>query len=457
MESKTPVSGEVPTALPGFEEEDAREKLLLEATTEEPDSEAEEEDDDLTPSDESAKPKKRGWQVLRTLGAFALFVCILALAVSWFFGMGWFSEQKPRPISRDVLKDALNSPATEDEKLKMALSMVAAKAPASSGIAENAPSSDEDPSASDKLASTTAIPTGISEIGADRTNPIPVANAMQNSPGVADQRVVPEVVSTETKTPAAVRDKGLNISTGLKNVSDEARGRSLFFGISKKIVEADKSGMNTEPLAVQRAVPSAAVANPTIPFGTLLPVRLVGSIYTFRNSGGFVRMELTRPIDGKGYSYPAGTTLVGNVRGGESIRAFVTIIGLIDPVSGELVRFGGELLGRDGGSGIEGRRRKLTSGWSRFFSGLKDTAASVLGSVGTFRSGRSGSTVILSEPIRKGSESMSEDLSDALLKNGKDDTFIEVLAGANGYVLVTGLPENSSAVANELRPGVGNR
>lgn len=162
-------------------------------------------------------------------------------------------------------------------------------------------------------------------------------------------------------------------------------------------------------------------------------------------------MELTRPVEGKGYSYPAGTTLVGNVRGGESVRAFVTIIGLIDPVSGELVRFAGELLGRDGGSGIEGRRRKLTSGWSRFFSGLKDTATSVLGSVGAVRSG---GTVILSEPIRKGSESMSEDLSTAILKNGKDDSFIEVLAGASGYVLVTGLPDKPFGVTNQLRPEV---
>ena len=80
-------------------------------------------------------------------------------------------------------------------------------------------------------------------------------------------------------------------------------------------------------------------------FGSLLPVRLIGAIYTLRNSGGVVRMELTQPVEGKGYSYPAGTTLIGNLRGGESVRAFVNVIGLIDPVSGELVKFTGELIG----------------------------------------------------------------------------------------------------------------
>ncbi|QQS33004.1 MAG: hypothetical protein IPM50_00005 [Acidobacteriota bacterium] len=132
--------------------------------------------------------------------------------------------------------------------------------------------------------------------------------------------------------------------------------------------------------------------------------------------------------------------MIGNVRGGESVRAFVTRRS-DHSASGELVKFGGELLGRDGASGIEGKRRRLTSQWARFFDGLKETASSVLSTVGALRSG---GPVILSEPIRRGSEAMSEDISTALLKNGKEDTFIEVPAGANGYVLVTDLPKNSS-------------
>jgi hypothetical protein len=40
---------------------------------------------------------------------------------------------------------------------------------------------------------------------------------------------------------------------------------------------------------------------------------------------------------------------------------------------------------------------------------------------------------------------MSEDLSDALIGGSKENTFIEVSAGSNGYVLVTDLPDTSSA------------
>jgi len=182
----------------------------------------------------------------------------------------------------------------------------------------------------------------------------------------------------------------------------------------------------------------------------LLPVRLVGAIYTLRNSGGVVRMELTQPIEGKGYSYPAGTTLIGNLRGGESIRAFVTVVGLIDPVSGELVRFTGELMGTDGASGISGDRKRITGKWARFFRGLKDTAGSILGSVGSLRSG---GTVILSEPLRRSSERLSEDTSQSIFGDEREDTFLEVLAGTSGYVLITQLPEATTANTTAIRTG----
>jgi hypothetical protein len=444
MEANPNISVEIPTALPGFEDEEAREKLLLETTVEGGDGEADDEEIDL--EKESAKPKKRRWQVLRTFAGFAVFVCLLAVAVSWFFGIGWFSETKPQPVSRGQ-KDAQTAPVTEDEKLKMALSMVAAPAPITTGNSEALPVSDESPEDTGAEGLKTDMPDMVTGVDTDMKistgdrQSYSLPSAVEN---VTDRSVSSDNVPVRKETPSTAKQKAAD--------SDSARGRSLFFGISRKAAQE-----NEAPKPTRTEVPRTSLAEPSrpsqIPFGTLLPIRLVGSIYTLRNSGGFVRMELTRAIEGKGYSYPAGTMIVGNVRGGESARAFVTIAGLIDPVSGELVRFSGELLGRDGGSGIEGRRRNLTSQWSRFFRGLKDTAASVLGSVGAIRSG---STVILSEPIRRGTESMSEDLSGALLKNGREGTFLEVAAGSNGYVLVTGLPENSPAAAvNRPDPEAG--
>ncbi|HMO82472.1 MAG TPA: hypothetical protein PKD24_16985 [Pyrinomonadaceae bacterium] len=450
MESKTPISDEIPTALPGFEEDDAREKLLLETTEEDQDGEAD--DEDLAFGDETVEPKTRRWQILRTLAGFAVFVCILAVAVSWFFGMGSFSEQEPQPVSRNAQKDTPTSPAAEDEKLKMALSMVAERSPVS-GSLDDPLALEEEAAVSGKPRAATDFSGDISTSKPDQIDPVSLDDRPQYSLPSVNPNAAKNNIAPAAAAPEMVREKAPNISAGNKDVSDEARGRSLFFGISKKPVQTAESHKIADAAVNKTVLPEATLAR-AIPFGTLLPVRLVGSIYTFRNSGGFVRMELTRPVEGEGFLYPAGTTVIGNVRGGESVRAFVTIIGLIDPISGELVRFGGELLGRDGGSGIEGRRRRLTSQWSRFFSSLKETASTVLGSVGAIRSG---STVVLSEPIRRGSESMSEDLSDALLKNGKDNTFIEVSAGANGYVLVTTLPENASAGPKEVGPEAGGR
>lgn len=435
MESNTEISNDVPTALPGFEDDDAREKLLLESAEVELPALETDDDNETALADEKGKSKKRGWRVMRTIAGFAVFIGILAFAVAWFFGMGWFAKPQAQAVNRSGQKDSPTSPVTEDEKLKMALSMVAANDAKTNGtpgvgiepeattptIGSSVPAIDPMGFGQDSRAKTSApaasepayqLPTPVDTPG-QKTSASPPAKNEQQSP-------IAKVSSTEAST--------------------EAPGRSLFFGVARKspIPIIPVSGVATpgQPVSVKDAPRKG------IPFGTLLPVRLVGSIYTLRNSSGLVRMELTRSVEGEGYSYPAGTTVIGNVRGGESTRAFVTIVGLIDPVSGELVKFGGDLLGTDGASGIEGKRRRLTSQWVRFFNGLKETASSVLGSVGALRSG---STVFLSEPIRRGSETMSEDLSDALLKNGKEDSFLEVSAGANGYVLVTDLPNASIA------------
>lgn len=448
METTTVDSTDVPTALPGFEEDDAREKLLLENSSDEPEDAADEECDDV--EEPASRPHRRRWRVVRTLAAFAVFVLFLVVAVAWFFGMGWFSTPKTDAVNRSGPRNAQSTaPVTEDEKLKMALSMVGPASPAS----VTAVHPDGSPLPVDITQS--GIPAGKGDV--DDIPPKAGSDQDTNAPTERKESYILPLTGEDSASKqersgaskSVTTEKGTrSVSASKVNDSDDARGRSLFFGIMKN------SSVNDErsrvPGAESPKATSAIPASPgEIPFGTMLPVRLVGSIYTLRGSGGFVRMEMTRPVEGKGYSYPTGTMIVGNVRGGESVRAFVNVVGLIDPVSGELVRFSGELLGRDGSSGIEGKRRNLTSQWARFFRGMKDTAASVLGSLGAVRSG---GTVILSEPLRRGTESMTGDLSGAILKNEREDTFLEVAAGSNGYVLVTGLPENSTSPDSRSTP-----
>lgn len=437
MESKTQID-DIPTALPGSEDEDAREKLLLETVT--TDSDIEDDEEPLRLAEENGAPKRRGWKVMGTVAGFMIFVGILAFALSWFFGMGWFAETKPQPVSRNASKETQTAPVTEDEKLKMALSMIAVNDSKANGVSE--------PQTIDSDERSSAAGTSVLD-----SEPLGSAlNASDVSTKETAKRERPYALASSVDAPtlnitAPTRTKNELITTATSQTrsSGDTPGRSVFFGVTKSSTERaiSKSAENTAlPISINDS------AGKGIPFGTLLPVRVIGSIYTFRGSGGFVRMELTRPVEGNGFSYPAGTKVIGNVRGGESSRAFVTIIGLIDPVSGDLVKFAGELLGADGASGIEGKRRRLTRQWARFFNGLKETASSVLGSVGALRSG---GTVILSEPLRRGSESMSEDFSGALLNGSKENTFIEVSAGSNGYVLVTDLPETSPAPANKSR------
>ncbi|KXJ97985.1 MAG: hypothetical protein UZ17_ACD001002875 [Acidobacteria bacterium OLB17] len=449
MEKITVDSADVPTALPGFEEDDAREKLLLENSSDETEAASDEEIDDA--DEPTAKPHKRSWQVLRTFAAFAVFVCILVGAIAWFFGMGWFSKPQTQAVNRTSnQKDApTTGPATEDEKLKMALSMVATPSSAPVSDAQPAVSSvPVDINRTEVLNGTVDVDGVPPETFADRKTRASIgATESYSLPLGGESPISGEKPNPSGPTKSVTPENGTrSIPVSKDTDSIEARGRSLFFGISKDAPAKDERIKATEPDTPKPVSPNIT-SLAEIPFGTMLPVRLVGTIYTLRNSGGFVRMELTRAIEGKGYAYPAGTMIVGNVRSGESVRAFVNIVGLIDPVSGELLRFSGELLGTDGSSGIEGKRRNLNSRWARFFRGMKETASSVLGSVGALRSG---GTVVLSEPMRRGSESMSEDLSGALLTNERESTFLEVAAGSNGYVLVTGLPGNATSLASKL-------
>lgn len=443
MESTLSTSTNIPTALPDIEADEDREKLLLEDQKDTADDELYA--DDLTAEDTSRPRGSRVGKILKGVAAFIIFLLLMGAAITWFFGMGWFSKPKPESVNRTGQREATSAPMTEDEKLRAALTMVASKEPNITGDSLAAPAGDvqivDSPettsgNASDIVTVTNSRPP--SEL------PVTSVGAGFSSGDMTKRQNEPP---NATSTDVAPRRTGSQ--SALSTTSIEPLGRSLFFGVTKPKTDAIASP-DTKPTALDADLRKQEPVG-RIPFGSLLPVRLLGAIYTLRNSGGVVRMELTQPIEGKGYSYPAGTTLIGNVRGGESVRAFVTVIGLIDPVSGELVRFTGELMGTDGASGIDGERKRVTGKWTRFFRGLKDTAGSVLGSVGSLRSG---GTVILSEPLRRGSERLSEDTSQSIFGNEREDTFLEVLAGTSGYVLVTQLPEASTSPLTAISTGV---
>jgi hypothetical protein len=176
------------------------------------------------------------------------------------------------------------------------------------------------------------------------------------------------------------------------------------------------------------------------PFGSMLPVRTIGGLYTLR-SGTLARLELTRDIVGNGWSMTRGTVLVGTTKGGEYDRAYVAIVGFIDPESGKLVKLGGDVLGGDGAAGLKGKLRQVDSRWTRILSQLSNAALSVTTAA---LGGRGNGTVIISDAARSPLiRPVSDELNGVLgaqSDRNRRAGFVEVVAGTPGYVMVTDLP-----------------
>ena len=440
---------EIPAALPVSELEETREKLLKEAAannqaaSENSPEEIDEEEDSV---DEfgRAKPSKKKL-FLAFVGFVFCFVLLLAV-LCWFFGIGVFAQTKKQTVDRTVkTSNATAAPATEDEKLKMALNLVAEKTPSGSSDS-NLPSAVNTNGDDDSIVSTTqpnkstdlnepvVVPDSLST---SNPNPNNVAPMMANG-----DQTRPQNVSLTAEKNASVSNSGksnsLDIAARKTDGSDSPLARSLFFGATEK--KKSVSSSIVPNAAVQtvlgREIFDAGSVAP-IPFGTLLPIRFLGAVFTLRASGGLVRMELTRAVSGKDYSYPAGTILVGTLRGSEYKRAFVSVVGLIDPKRGGLVKFEGEVMGGDGASGVGGRRRKIKSAWSRVLSGLREVGASAVNVIG---SRRSGGTVVISDSQTRASGVLSQEIGNT----GQSGEFIEISAGTNAYVLVTDLPDEVS-------------
>jgi len=198
--------------------------------------------------------------------------------------------------------------------------------------------------------------------------------------------------------------------------------------------------------AVPKQLPQAPTKAVVPSFGTMLAVRTLGAIYTLR-SGSLARFELTRDVSGQEWSLPRGTVFVGTLRGGEYDRAYLSLIGFIDPATKRLVKVGGDVLGSDGGSGLKGKRRQLSSRWVRLVGeGLRSAVQLTQSAL----AGRSGATTIIMPGVRE----IAQPELTALSGRSNSREFVEVAAGAPAYVMITRLPEEIKGVdgMTELEP-----
>jgi hypothetical protein len=188
------------------------------------------------------------------------------------------------------------------------------------------------------------------------------------------------------------------------------------------------------------------------PFGTMLPVRTQGVIFTVRNNS-FARMELTRDCAGPGWSLAKGTILVGRTSGGEYDRAFVNIVGYIDPRDNKLVKLSGDVLGADGASGLPGKRIGVDR--NRLKQTLSKVASSGVQVAGMMAGALTGRGAVVIDGAGYRLTSPITDEARGMLGNGSDrNSFVKVQAGQAAYVMVADLPRSEMGVdapgANEI-------
>lgn len=251
--------------------------------------------------------------------------------------------------------------------------------------------------------------------------------------------------SSGSSSPAANRER----SDSRSIESQPNQQRSFLFGVddSRAQNRADADNRLAFPAAVVPGAPTdrrsvAALVRP--PFGTMIPLRTLGAIYSLR-PGSLVRMAATRTVSGDGWEIKNRTVFVGTLRGAQYDRAYISLIGFIDPASGRLVRIGGELYGSDGGTGMQGKRRRMDSRWLRVLGTAANTGLRLVESA----LGRNGTTIVLpSAQAAYGSELST-------LQNQDRREFIEIQAGRPGYVMLTELPPDVKGVeALEQMDGV---
>jgi hypothetical protein len=214
---------------------------------------------------------------------------------------------------------------------------------------------------------------------------------------------------------------------------------------SAKLTSPARTMTATQLRLESKALASAPKTPPAVlpPFGTMLPVRTLGVIFTLRNNS-YARLELTRDLAGTSWSLPKGTILVGRTTGSEYDRAFVNVVGYIDPLDNKLVKMTGDVLGSDGATGIPGKRIGLDR--NRLKQTLRKVASSGVQVAGMMAGALTGrGTVVIDGAGYRVLNPISDEARGMI---GGDDkkTFVKVEAGQSAYVMVADLPKAIQAV-----------
>jgi hypothetical protein len=329
------------------------------------------------------------------------------------------SDKAPDDVTAEAIaevRSAISNPNTGSAQSSLGNSVV--------------PRANENATASSR---SSVLPSDMSEKPADiersknPTSEVSKRNPEQSIRFTTDQDEIP-IRKADLVSPTTVAPSNRLKATG-QNLADGGDPQPARFSRS------DARARPTKPTVVTVVLPS---------FGSILPVRTLGKIYTLR-SGSSIRLELTRYVSGEGWSLSKGTVLIGQVSGSERDRAYIAVTGFIDPSRDRFVNLNGEMLGDDGGSGIHGKFHKLSSGWSRAFARVGSAAVNVAGAVAGSRI--SGQPVIITDVGARTISPVSYEVDSSLLSQSRG--FVEVAAGTPGFVMVTTLPADVKGIDAE--------
>lgn len=203
----------------------------------------------------------------------------------------------------------------------------------------------------------------------------------------------------------------------------------------------NRTGSRADGKAAPKQVISPAVLPP---FGTMLPVRTQGVVFTLRDNS-YARLELVRDMKGAGWSLPKGTVLIGRASGSEYDRAFINVIGYLDR-DNRFVKVSGDVLGSDGGSGIQGKRVVIDSGGIKRM--LSKIASSGIQAAGMLASSFSGQRTVLVDGAGSRIINPLTDEANRMFGGASGDkrAFVKVEAGRPAYVMVADLPKDRAAI-----------
>lgn len=208
-------------------------------------------------------------------------------------------------------------------------------------------------------------------------------------------------------------------------------------------VTSSKSNTESKLPLINPIKPKVAVLPP---FGTLLPLRTQGVIFTLRNNS-YARLELTRDVSGDGWSLPKGTLFVGHTSGNEYDRAYVSVIGYIDPRDNKLVKLSGEVMGSDGAAGIPGKRIGVDR--NALKSALRKVAASGVQVAGMMAGALGRGPIVIDGASYRLATPLTDEARNAITGNGARE-FVKVQAGQPAYLMVADLPK---AIQSNDAPG----